>query len=133
MVVPILAWMLVNLGISANYPPLLASVGAAKSSGGNWLSAWLGLLPPALFVVSSYWAAATFIWFLAIHAIELESSDHDLLSAIILWGTLLSPVAALILYFCGLSGIGLAVVVVLVPVIYDQLALGNLRKRKIHP
>src|SRR5437867_1345107 len=74
LVMPVLVWMFVNAGISRRYPPLLAHIEVAKASGGHWVSAWLALVLPAVFVVSSYWAATTLAWLVAVHAFEMESS-----------------------------------------------------------
>src|SRR5438045_353009 len=71
LVQPVIVWMLANAAISSRYPPLLSHVGlAAKAGGAKWLSAWLALVLPTVFVVSSYWAAATFLWLVTLHVLE---------------------------------------------------------------
>src|SRR5215467_15488775 len=82
---PLLAWMFLNFGLSQRYPPLLSHIGAAKQNGGQWLSAWFHLLLPAVFVLSSYWAGATFAWLIIIHLVEMETDRRDIFSAILLW------------------------------------------------
>jgi hypothetical protein len=133
MAAPLCIWMLVNVGVSTRFPPVLAWIEAAKSHGGHWVSAWLALVPPTLFVLSSYWAAATFIWLVSAHVIELECDRRDLIASIVLWSALLSPVLALILYLGRFAAVGIVVVVVLVPVLTELLALGNPRKKLINP
>jgi len=133
LVVPLAAWMLLNFGISQRYPPLLAHICVAKESGGHWLLAWFHLLLPAVFVVSSYWAGVTFVWLITVHLLEMESDRRDIFSAALLWCALLSPPAALLLYMGGLSAVGLAAVIVLMPVVSEQFTLGNPKRRIFHP
>src|SRR5260221_12249231 len=81
MIIPLLVWMVLNAGISTRFPPVLASIEAAKTHGGRWVAAWLALVPPALFILSSYWAAATFLWLVATHVIEWECDRRDLIAS----------------------------------------------------
>ena len=133
LILPLAIWMLLNFGISPHYPPLLVHIWAAKESGRQWLSAWFQLLLPTIFVVSSYWAGATFVWLIAVHLLDMETSRRDIVSAALLWCALLAPLAALVLYLGGLAAIGLATVIILIPVISEQFTLGNPRKKIIHP
>src|SRR6267378_3816359 len=131
--VPLCVWMLVNAGISTRFPPVLASIEAAKTHGGHWISAWFALVPPAIFVIASYWTAATFFWLVATHVRELECDRRDLLGSMLVWIAFLSPVIALVVYLGRFASAGVAVVLVLVPVLIELLALGTPRKRLINP
>ena len=133
LLLPTALWMVLNLGLSARFPPLLFAIHAAKAGGGNWLSVWLALATPTMFVVGSYWTAATFVWLLALHVMELEFDPRELAGGIIAWTLLLSPVAIFIVHVTGLAGVGLAAALLLAPVLSELLALGNPRKRRIYP
>ena len=130
---PVLVWMLLNFGISKRYPPVLAHIDVAKSNGGKWIPIWLALLLPTVFVVSSYWAAATFVWLAATNTTEMEGDRRDRIGAVVLWGLLLLPVCAIIIYSGGFAASGLAAIVFLAPFMRDQLALGNPRLKKVSP
>jgi len=133
-VVPLFVWMMVNVGISERFPPILASIEVAKSApGGHWLGAWLGLVPPALLILGSYWMGATFIWLVAAHVVELECDRGDLIASMGVWGALLSPILLLLVYLGHLASVGIVVTIWLIPVMSELLALGNPRKRLIHP
>jgi len=130
---PVTGWMLINFGVSPNYPPVLAHIHAAKASDGHWVSAWLSLFLPVVFVASSFWMAVTFVWMIALHIIEMECSVSDLVGGAILWSALFSPVAALVVYFFGWAGTGLAATLLLAPLLSEQLTLGNPRKKVVSP
>jgi hypothetical protein len=130
---PVLIWMLINAGVSPKYPPVLAHIHAAKLTGGHWVSSWLALILPVVFVATTFWAAATFIWLLALHLIEMDCSLSDVISGTILWWALLSPLVGFVLYLFGLAGTGLAVMLLLVPLVSEQLTLGNPRRKVINP
>jgi len=86
-----------------------------------------------MFVLSSYWAATTLLWLVAAHVIELECDRRDLIASMAVWSALLSPVLALILYLGKFAAVGVVVVIVCAPVLTELLALGNPRKKMIHP
>lgn len=133
MVLPTLLWMAINAGLSPRFPPLLFAIHAAKAGGGNWLPDWLALATPTVSVVGSYWTAATLVWLLALHIVELECDLRELAGGMIAWTLLLSPVAVFIVHLTGLTGVGWAVALLLAPVLSELLALGNPRKRRIYP
>ena len=132
-VLPVMIWMIVNFGISTRYPPLLHDLAVAKITGRGWLSGWLLLLPGALWVVGSYWVAVTFLWLLAVHLLEMDCSRREIAIGMLVWGAVLSPVVAVLVYWAGWAGAGLAVTIVLLPVVDEQFALGIPRKRIRQP
>src|SRR5437899_4960149 len=67
LVLPVAVWMFVNAGVFARFPPLLTGFSPVKKHDLDWLLAWLRLMPFTMVVVSSYWAGATFIWFISTH------------------------------------------------------------------
>jgi MFS family permease len=82
---------------------------------------------PAVPLVASCWAAAALAWLVVQLALETESRK-EIAGAGIFWGALLSPVVAFILLVFGWSGAGVALMVLLIPVLRDLLALGPPRR-----
>ena len=60
--VPFLLWAIMNFGISWSLPPFMPQVQAAQNSGSGWFLDFLAVLAAGLFLISSYWAAATLSW-----------------------------------------------------------------------
>ena len=61
---------------------------------------------PALFVISSYWAALTLGWLALLRAGKSDDREGYLISCAV-WCVALSPVVGLVVYFGGLAAIGL--------------------------
>jgi hypothetical protein len=129
---PILIWVLLNAGVSPRFPSLVQYGGPATALA-TGVPRWFWLLLPTAFVVSSFWAATTFAWLIAVHAIEMETSGRDIAGAAVLWVVLLSPVLALILYVGGMGSVGLATLILLAPVLREQFAFGTPKRKPIHP
>jgi hypothetical protein len=62
---PLVLWVVMNLGISWNLQPFMPEVQAAQAGGGPWFPEFLRVVGEGLFIVSSYWAAVTLIWTVA--------------------------------------------------------------------
>ena len=61
---PAFAWVIMNLGLSWNFPPFMPQVQAAQNHGGDWAPEFLEAVGAGLFILSSYWTAATLGWVL---------------------------------------------------------------------
>jgi hypothetical protein len=61
---PLLLWALMNVGLSFDLQPFLPDIQIAKNNALDWVPEFLGALGIGLFVVGSYWAAATLSWVL---------------------------------------------------------------------
>jgi hypothetical protein len=128
-VAPALVWTFLNSGVSARLPPLLPQVEFAKTAGGNWLGALADVAGFGLLLIGSYWAALTFAWLVvAIRAGVPAEQRGEFLGLAIVWGALLAPVAAAILYVGGSFTAGFATVAWLWPVAHATLPLVSRRK-----
>ena len=121
--VPMLLWLGFNFGFAPGHVATMPEVELAHASAADWSVILLQLLPPATAVAGSCWAAVTLAW-LVVQLVKRTEARHEIRGAGIFWGALLSPVAALIFYGVGWYGVGLAVVILLAPVLRDLLALG---------
>src|SRR5205823_14113422 len=59
---PLVLWVVMNLGISWQLQPFMPSVQAARNSGTGWVPEFLRVIGEGLFVLTSYWAALTLGW-----------------------------------------------------------------------
>ena len=111
MALPVLAWALLNAGRHPVLPAMIPLTPPANAG-------WFGHLAfsfkyvviqtePALFVISSYWAALTLAWLIVAAAARMEERQDFLLSAVV-WCGLLLPIVALMFYVYGASVMGLA-------------------------
>ncbi len=108
---PVVAWVALNAGAHPVIPPLYPMKLPA-------VTGWFGMFvfevryvsaqtAPALFVISSYWAALTFGWW--VWAASSRARDREeYIASCAVWCVLLSPVVALMIYLCGPGVIGLA-------------------------
>src|SRR5437016_9296790 len=62
LVLPALAWMVMNFGISWNLQPFMSEVQWAQNSGKPWFPTYLEVVGRGLFLISTYWAAITRGW-----------------------------------------------------------------------
>src|SRR5215475_13386636 len=53
---PLLLWMLMNIGLSWNLQPFMPQIQAAKIAGDPWIFHFLGYVGCGLFIVGSYWS-----------------------------------------------------------------------------
>jgi len=122
--IPMLLWLGFNFLLIPGHVATMPKVALAGAQAGTWTRIALELLFPALPLVASGWAAATLAWLVTRMVLHTESRN-EILGAGIFWGLVLSPVAALILFSFGWSGVGIALIVMLLPVLRDLLALGQ--------
>src|SRR5262245_5128282 len=61
---PLLLWMLMNIGISWNLQPFMPEIQAAKIAGDPWFFYFLGYVGYGFFIVGTYWTALTLAWIL---------------------------------------------------------------------
>ncbi len=127
--VPIIFWILINSGLAPGIPILLPEIALAKYRGGNWVRLLVQSSAPILLIVSSYWAAITFGWLQAIVAARTQDRGKFKVHAIF-WSALLLPVASLVYYLVGPAGLGLALLVWLVPGVHSTLPLARTRKTR---
>lgn len=113
-VLPIVAWVLLNAGSHPVMPALIplqprANPGriAALVFAVNYVCTQTC---PALFIIGSYWAALTVGWLLCVAAWRIADRGSFLISCAA-WCAILSPVVALLLYAYGLKVAGLALLV----------------------
>lgn len=121
-IVPILLWILFNSGLFM--APIMPDVELAKFGGGGWYPAMWKVTSPALSLVGSCWAAVTSAWMISIVAGRVESR-RDFIAYSIIWSIFLIPLAGLILYFSGWMGLGVAVVLWLLPILNSTLPLAR--------
>jgi len=125
--VPLLLWIGFNFVLIPGHVATMPGVSLAKADAALWTRIALELLIPAAPLVASCWAAATLTW-LVVQLVLQTESRKEILGAGIFWGLVLSPFVALILAFFGWSGVGVALLVLLAPILWDLLALGTPRR-----
>jgi hypothetical protein len=114
---PLLLWMLMNIGLSWNLQPFMPQIQAAKIAGDPWIFHFLGYVGCGFFIIGSYWSALTLAWVLLRSARGLEGdalSDFKALCMTSLIGMFLP--AAGITYLGGWEIVGLAVTSMLAPI-----------------
>jgi hypothetical protein len=121
---PMLMWLGFNFVLIPGHIATVPKAALAGASADVCTRIALELLFPALPVVASCWAAATLAW-LGTQLVLHTESRNEILGAGSFWGLVLAPVAACILYVFGWPGVGVALMVVLLPVLRDLLALGQ--------
>jgi Tfp pilus assembly protein PilF len=117
LVLPVLLWMVLNIGFSWNLHAFMPQVQAAQNSGTNWLSPFCQVSAAGLFAISSYWAALTMVCVLFKAATGLTPESRSDYRA--LWITSLvamSIPAALFIWIGGWLALGLAVLVLCLPI-----------------
>jgi len=119
---PLLFWAGLNAGIFSGLNPLLPEAALVRSSPGSGFLAWFDVMNPSFVVISSFWAAATFIWMIAVISRKLEGRT-EMVSVSVVWGVLMSPVAWGILHFLGPGALGFALLVWLAPAVHFTLPL----------
>jgi hypothetical protein len=114
---PVLLWMIMNIGISWDLQPFMPQIQAAKIAGDPWIFHFLGYVACGLFIVGTYWSALTLGWVLIRGAKGLEGdarSDFKALCMTSLIGMFLP--AAGITYLGGWEIIGFAAFMMLAPI-----------------
>src|SRR5512140_3854843 len=64
LVLPFVVWCIMNVGLSWNLQPFMPAIQAARNAGLPWFPQWVRVTAAGLFIISSYWSAATLIWVL---------------------------------------------------------------------
>ncbi len=111
--VPLLLWFVFNLGST----PVLPAMFPTGKAGATWFGRMLILSPPAVMIISSYWAALTFGWLLFGFAAQ-TGQKKQLVAAGLGWAVLMSPLVAVALFVGRLEGLGLAFMPLLVPLLF---------------
>jgi hypothetical protein len=114
--VPMLIWAIMNFGISWRLQPFMPQVQAARNGGGPWFPDFVEVVGSGLFIVSSYWAAATLGWFLVGTARAVEPEPRKDFKAFC-WTCFLGLMvpALVVLLVGGWPLLGLAAAVILGP------------------
>ncbi len=129
---PLLLWMIMNIGISWNLQPFMPEIQAAKIAGDPWIFHFLGYVGCGFFIIGSYWSALTLAWALVSAGKTLEGdalSDFKALCMTSLIGMILP--AAGITYLGGWPIIGMSVTAMLAPI--AGYAPSILRTQKMPP
>lgn len=124
---PVMAWVALNAGSRPVIPAIVAlqpPAGPLSRLGALWFSVQYvsAQTGPALFVISSYWAALTLGWLVWVAARRGGDREGFAVSAIF-WCVILSPVVALLLYLYGFSVAGLALLLWAGPLAQHALSL----------
>jgi TolA-binding protein len=105
-VVPILAWLLMNIPGMPFMPPLTPTI-ARYRAGGNFFQALFGQMSLAALAIVSCWAALTLGWLLAALFKKARNLD-DMVLAGIIWFPALPLVLWFLGYYFGWGGVGFA-------------------------
>lgn len=129
---PMLLWMVMNIGISWDIQPFMPEIQAAQIAGDPWFVHFLGYVGCGFFIVGTYWSALTLGWVLMRAGKGLAGdarSDFKALCMTSLIGMFLP--AAGIAYLGGWQIMGLAVASMLAPI--AGYAPSILRTQKMPP
>jgi hypothetical protein len=122
---PVIAWVALNAGWHPIIPPLhpmqLPAITGRLDALVFEVRYVSAQTAPALFVISSYWAALTFGWW--VWATSPRARDRaEFIASCVAWCALLSPVVALLIYVCGPGAIGLALLTWFCPLAHHALS-----------
>jgi hypothetical protein len=118
LLVPLAIWILMNLGLSWNLQPFMPQVQAAQNSGGDWFPVYLGVVTVGLFIISTYWTAATLGWSALEAAGGAEGENRVQFKALCVTCFVAMVVPALLLlFFGGWEMLGLAGIAILSPML----------------
>lgn len=123
--VPILFWIVWNLGILPGLPPLVLQM--VQAGGGTQAQAFVKVLASGLMVIGFYWATISLAWFLIVLC-GRKDIQTDLLGSAFLWSVLMLPLAALIIYLGGWLWAGVAGVAWLLPIAHSALPLAAVKQ-----
>lgn len=119
---PALIWVLLNLGLSSRFPPLVLEIGKAQASGGAWVPLLLRATAAACWAIGSCWAGVSFAWLAA--SLVLRADKPKLyLGVLVSWSFFSLPVALLFLFWLGWPGLGLSAVLWLAPAVHNMIPL----------
>jgi hypothetical protein len=129
--VPLALWATLNIGVSFSLQPFLPAVQAAKNRGA-WAPDYLYAVAGGMFVVSSYWAAVTLSWLVVSGARAADATARKDFKSLCLTCLLALTIPALVVFLIGgLPAIGLAVTILLAPMVGYGRDL--LQPRKLPP
>lgn len=110
LLVPMVLWVIMNLGISFSLQPFMPQIQAARNGGGSWAPVYMRVMAAGLFIVSSYWSAVTLGWALLIARLDLDAESRKRFKALCITWFALMLIPALGLIWLGGSGmLGLAI------------------------
>src|SRR6266436_753273 len=75
--VPLLIWMLMNLGLSWNLPPFMPESQMAQAGGGGWGPEFVEVVARGVFIIGTYWTAVTLSWTLACVRARVEAEARQ--------------------------------------------------------
>jgi hypothetical protein len=132
MLLPLAIWALMNIGLSWELQPFMPEIQAAQNSGGDWGLEFLRVMGIGLFIVTSYWVAATLGWTLISLARAMDEEGLKDFKALC-WTCCLAMAAPglIILLLGGWPTLGLAATTVLAPM--AGYAPGLVGPRKVPP
>jgi len=130
--VPIMVWLLMNVGLAWWLQPFMPQVQAARNGGLSWFPDFLEVLGCGIFVVSSYWASATLTWLLMSKAKVIDPEPRKDFRALC-WTCFLGLIvpALIVLLVGGWALLGFAAAVILLPMAH--YAPSYLHPRKVPP
>jgi hypothetical protein len=124
--VPVVAWLILNVGISDHLPPVTPAAYRAWTDPA-W-SPWDGLrvAMPATLVFASVWAAVTMGW-LFVGLWPHARDRRELIGVSLFWGVFLAPVVWITLWITGSLGLGLAMLIWLIAWVHFALPLAVMK------
>ncbi len=128
---PLVIWAVMNFGLSFELQPFMPQVQLAQAAG-RWLGAFLAYVVFGLYAICTYWTAVTLGWILYRAGQNLDGEMRDQfrgLCATSLVGLCLP--AAGIVWLGGWMGLGLAALLLLLPI--AGYAPGILQEKKAPP
>jgi hypothetical protein len=130
--VPLMLWVLMNLGISWRLQPFMPQVQAAQNAGLNWFAPFLRVAGYGVFVIASYWMALTLGWTVIQVSRGLEGEQRAKFRGLS-WTCCIGMVlpALLVQLLGGWPILGLAASAILLPL--AGYAPGILRAKKLPP
>jgi tetratricopeptide (TPR) repeat protein len=117
LILPLLFWLLINLGLSWDLQAFMPQIQASQNNGGKWVRIYLKYAGMGFYLISTYWAMLTLGWRLVYAGKGLKGetrSDFRALCLTCLAGMALP--AGGTLYLGGWSAFGLAGCMLLVPI-----------------
>jgi hypothetical protein len=117
---PVLLWIIFNLGGSPVLPPLVTQV-ILGQVGGGWLGRMVALTVPALVIISSYWAGLTCIWLVVAFASHRNQRREFIITSLF-WCAVMSPLAWLTVHAGGWEAVGFAAILCFGPIVHYAYA-----------
>jgi hypothetical protein len=112
---PILAWIICNVGSTPIVPPLVTAVAAGKVA--SWPARMAALTAPAVAIIGSYWTALNFVWFMGAVSTRMQRS-REIVIGTIGWCLLAFPLVAAFIRFLGWESAGYVALLALFPLVH---------------